>query len=567
MKRITGRLFPNRALLCASPLLVLFFALFIACSADSRTSLGNSAESGNPEIAGIVRFSNGSPAAFSKVAVIPSEFSARDGEPLDSAWMKTADSLGRYAFASVPGERFALEAFDSASGKRFVRMGLQTGGDSPLEVDGVLENVGGVRMGAHGFADGTRGFVYVPGTTILRPVIVELGNIFVDSLPADSLFPLVFVSDDGYALSLEKGVSVVSDSVVDVDEKRVSLGFRFPLDLSTAKIELTEDLRNFPLMLRLDSSDADFRGMDRIRGTWTAVLCGDTLALDNSHSDFEKSEFAFWVRIPKLRRASTDTLYLYFDEGKLPTADSSKRVFSDGFVAAYHFDEGDSTVLDATGNGFDGIPESLSVADEAVSGGALRYSGKNGSVTIPNSASGDFDVTLRDPIAFSVWVKMDDLEQSRVVFGKGASQYHLMYLRGTETSSWLYEVYSDETLDSASNSTRYWYMDSVESAGEWTHLAISQDSLGVSFYVNGALADSVPRIGASGTVRDSDSLFVIGKIVYPAEDPTDVVTHYFKGVIDELHISRESRSAAWIRASYANQNPTVRWPVPEAILR
>lgn len=567
MNRMSGRLFPNRTLLRAAFLFAFSLILLVACSADSRTSLGNSAESGNPEIAGVVRFPDGSPAAFSKVAVVSSAFSARDGELLDSAWIKTADSLGRYAFARVPGERFTLEALDTVSGKRFVRMGLQMEGGSPLEVDGVLENVGSVRMGAHGFEDGTRGFVYVPGTTILRPATVELGNIFVDSLPADSLFPLVFVSDDGYALSLEKGVKVVSDSVVEVDENRVSLGFRFPLDLSAQKIELTEDLRNFPLMLRLDSSDADFRGMERIRGVWTAVLCGDTLALDNSHSNFEKSEFAFWVRIPKLRFASVDTLYLYFDEGERSYPDSSKRVFSDGFVAAYHFDEGDSSVVDATGNGFDGVPESLSVADEAVSGSALRYGGKSGSVTIPNSSSGDFDVTLREPISFSVWVKMDDLNQSRVVFGKGASQYHLMYLHGTETSSWLYEVYLDETLDTASNSTRYWYVDSVSRAGEWTHLAISQDSLGVFFYVNGALADSVPRIGTSGTVRSTDSLFVIGKLVYPADDPTDIVTHYFKGVIDELFISREARSVSWVRASFANQNPAARWPIPEAVRR
>lgn len=537
--------------------------LTFACT-DSRTSLGNSAESGNPELAGIVRFADGSPAPFASVSVVPSKFSAADGVPLDSSFVRTADSLGHYAFDRVPDGKFSLEAFDSASGKRFVQMGLALS-DSAFGGDCVLENVGSVRLGAHGFADGTNGFVYVPGTTILRPVTVELGNIFVDSLPADSLWPLVFVSEDGYTLSLEKGVTVAPDSTLHVDENKVSFAFRFPLDMTASGIDLSEDLRNFPLALQLDSGDFDFRGLERIRGAWFAVLCGDTLALDNSYSDFERKRFAFWVRIPKLRAGAQDTLTLYFEEGaKTSFADSAARVFSDGFVAAYHFDGDETSAFDATGNGFDGVPESLSVADEAAVGGAFSYDGKKAFVTIPNSAGGDFDVTLREPVTFSVWVKMADTSLSHVVFGKGASGYNLKYLQGT---GWLYEAFTDEVLDSAANSARYWYTDSTVKVNDWTQLVVSQDSSGASLYVNGTLATSTPRVGTSEAVRMTDSLLVIGKLVYPASDPTDLVTHYFKGVIDEFHVSRETRSSAWISASFKNQNPSERWPVPETVHR
>ena len=541
---------------------LLAFGLF-ACT-DSRTSLGNSAESGNPELAGIVRFADGSPAPFASVAVVPAKFSAADGVPLDSSFIGKADSLGRYAFDHVPDGKFSLEAFDSASGQRFVQMGLALS-DSAFGGDCVLENVGSVRLGAHGFADGTKGFVYIPGTTILRPVTVELGNIFVDSLPADSLWPLVFVSEDGYTLSLEKGVTVVSDSTLNIDENRVSLAFRFPLDMTASGIDLSEDLRNFPLALRLDSGDFDFRGLERIRGAWSAVLCGDTLALDNSYADFERESFAFWVRIPKLRAGAQDTLILSFEEGASSSfADSATRVFSDGFVAAWHFDGEETSALDATGNGFDGIPEALSVADEAAVGGAFSFDGKKGFVTVPNSAGGDFDVTLREPITFSVWVKMADTSLSHVVFGKGASGYNLKYMQRT---GWLYEVFTDEILDSASNSARYWYTDSAVTVNGWTQLVVAQDSSGASLYVNGTLATSTPRIGTSEAVRVTDSLLVIGKLIYPASDPTDLVTHYFKGVIDEFHVSRDTRSPAWISATFKNQNPAVRWPVPEAVRR
>ena len=545
--------------------MLVLFAL-IACS-DGKTALGNSAESGNPEIAGVIRFEDGSLAAYARVAVVPASYSALDGESLDSVFIGSTDSVGRYSFDSVPQGGFSLEALDSATGRQFLKLGLLPPSDSnALDVDGILEELGGVRLGAHGFDDGTTGFVYVPGTTILRPVTVELGNIFVDSLPADSLYPFVFVSDDGYALSLEKGVEVIADSTVSVDAEKVSIRFKVPLN--TAEIGLSEDLMQFPLTFYLDSADFDFTGMERVLGNWTAVLCGDTIPLDVSYSDVSTGRFTFWAKIPKLRMDSKDTLLLTFAEDLNGSVDNlNESVFANEFIAAWHFDEGVDTVTDATGNLYNGIPESLTVAEEAVAGSALHFGGTFGSITIPNTQNGEFDVSVKDSITFSVWVKMEGNERSRVVFGKGATQYHLMYLAGSGQKSWLYEAYTDEIFgtDSTTQSARYWYRDSSAVSDVWTYLTVVQDSSGAKMYVNDSLVSSTPAIGTSTDVRETDSLFIIGKLIYPRDSETNSVTHYFNGVIDELHVSRVSRSDAWIRASYANQNPAVRWPVPQAV--
>jgi len=543
---------------------LVFFAL-IACS-DGRTSLGNSAESGNPELAGVIHFSDGSVAAYARVTVVPASYSALDGETLDSIFVGSADSVGRYSFDKVPAEGFSIEALDTVTGQKFLKLGLKAPTDSnTLDVDGVLEEAGSVRLGAHGFADGTKGFVYVPGTTILRPVTVELGNIFVDSLPADSLYPFIFVSDDGYSLSLSKGVNVLPDSTVQVDAETVSIRFKIPLN--TAEIGLTENLFQFPITFYLDSTDYDFTGMERVNGSWVAVLCGDTIPLEVSYSDEKAGRFTFWTRISKLRTSSVDTLLLSFVEGKEPPpADSGNSVFSNDFIAVWHFDEGADSVADATGNLYNGIPESLTVAEEAVAGSALHYGGTSGSITIPGTAQGEFDITATDSVTFSVWVKMEGADHSRVVFGKGATQYHLIYLAGTEAKFWLYESYTDEIFgsDSTTRSTRYWYTDSSVISDVWTYLTVVQDSAGAKLYVNDSLITSTPAIGTSTDVRITDSLFIIGKLTYPRDSETNSVTHYFNGVIDELHVSRVSRSDAWIKASFANQNPASRWPVPIA---
>lgn len=564
MIRFGVRLLKSRAR--AACLFAFIASLFAACTSENKTALGNSAESGNPEIAGVLTLSDGSFARKAKVMLIPADYQATDGLEIDSAWTSFTDSLGQFSFENVPAKTFSLEAMDLTSGQMLLKMGIEDS-DSTIEFEGTLENAGGVRLGAHGFADGSTGIVYVPGTTILRRVTVELGNIFVDSLPADSLRPFIFVSDDGYALSLERGVSVVADSIVEVDAEKVSLRFRYPLDMSVSGIALSENLVEFPLRLSLDSSDFDFDGLDRVEGVWTAILCGDTIPLDVSYADPAAGKFAFWARIPKLRANSIDTLWLHFDEGALASEKSAKNVFSNGYVAAWHFDEGADSVRDATGNGFDGVPEFVTAAERSVSGGALYFGGKSGSVTIPNSATGDFDVAFGDQITFTVWARMADLSQSRVIFGKGASQYHLMFLYGSSGSQWLYEFYSDEIPegDTTSASMRFWYTDTSVAAEKWTFFAIVQDSAGISLYVDDTLATSTPRRGTSSSARITDSLFVIGKLIYPAEDPTDIVTHYFKGEIDELHVSRTARSEAWIRTTRLNQDPENRWPLPEPV--
>ena len=80
--------------------MLVLFAL-IACS-DGKTALGNSAESGNPEIAGVIRFEDGSLAAYARVAVVPASYSALAGESLDSVFIGSTDSVGRYSVDTVP---------------------------------------------------------------------------------------------------------------------------------------------------------------------------------------------------------------------------------------------------------------------------------------------------------------------------------------------------------------------------------------------------------------------------------------------------------------------------------
>ena len=126
-------------------LLAILAAFFTLSCSDDRTSLGNSAESGNPEIAGVLYFADGSFAARVRVRVVPDDFSVWS-DSVDSLWTTWTDSLGRFEFSTLPSEIFTLEAVDSLSGMQLVQMGISK--DSEREnIKGYLENTGSVRLG------------------------------------------------------------------------------------------------------------------------------------------------------------------------------------------------------------------------------------------------------------------------------------------------------------------------------------------------------------------------------------------------------------------------------------
>jgi hypothetical protein len=82
----------------------------------------------------------------------------------------------------------------------------------------------------------------------------------------------------------------------------------------------------------------------------------------------------------------------------------------------------------------------------------------------------------------------------------------------------------------------------TSSAGTFTHVAITQDGSTMAYYVDGALA-------RTQTVSADFSL--TGNTLNIGGEAT-----YFDGIIDEVRISGNARSADWMAASYKSQNGT-----------
>lgn len=534
----------------------LFSCFFLfACSLD-HSAKGNSAETGSPELAGVLSLMDGRPASFARVQCVPLDFDPYRGDVVLPLYQTTADSMGRYLLDSIPEGVYALEAYHSESGMRFLLQDILVT-DSTVRNEGKLSLPGTVRLSFSNIEEGIKGFALVKGTSILRPVKLEYGYVYIDSLPVSALDLLVYLQvgeEDRDSLLFDSLVTIVSADTVEIGVTPLTLSFVASLAPPVEVGVLDPILRDIPLAFRLDSTILNFNAVANLSGRWTAKRYTSDkvifeLPIVQTRFDVVAKEAVFWVRVDSLN--ATDSLVLNFNEGISPIY--AKDVFpsSAGYTAVWHFDEGIEEAKDATEKSlFSGIPNGVSETSGAV-GNAFLYDGLTSYVSIPNSADSDLNLKYDSTFNFSVWVRLDTLNTSRFIFGKGTRQYHLKY---QYPRGWLLELFED----GESKNSQWYEGNVVENSNEWTFLSYNHRNRIGNFYVNGV---SVTKTAASHTnenARYEGNNFEIGRMVEANSENGD---QYFYGAIDELFMSFVSRSDAWTYVTYFNQKPKNYWPV------
>lgn len=524
----------------------ILLALFLAaCSDDSGEVAGNSAETGSPELAGILTLDNGDPAGFADVQCVPQGFDARE-DSLPEAFTTTTDSNGRYALDSIPAGRYSLEAVHRESGKRLLVQGLELTENDSLNRDGVLTEVGAARLLVPGeFSEGAEGVATVYGTTILRRVAVKNGAVVVDSLPSDSLDLLVFV-DEGepveFVLNVEPGdTAVAGDTLV--------LRFVAPLALPEGYDSLPGMSTDLPLALRLDSSNCDFDAVARLPGLWEAArISADgsrskVLPVTPAYFDTVAKRALFWVRLDSLNVA--DSVEFLLNTAKPPR--SAQDVFPTNRVynAVWHFYSGvDLVEDDAEKARAPGEATNVKVT-EGVLGPAAQFSGEGSSVEAADSLTGV-------NVSISMWVKLNSLGKRQGILTKGKTQFSLVYAPDSGLVFSVYHEAEAPVLDSAGNVTNdtasyRMYLatgDSVVKAGEWMFVAFNYNGA-VSAFVDGVKLSILKQKEPWTGKRDSSTALVLGG---------------FDGAVDEFFLGGSFRTDDWTLATYLNQSPEFAWP-------
>lgn len=523
-----------------------------ACSSHDTTA-GNSAETGSPELAGILVLDGGKPAVHARVQCVPGDYNiiaASEAEQvLPSAFETETDENGNYEFDSIPSGSFTLEAFHQESGQMLLVQNLSAEQDEPLTVNDTLQGPGTVKLLVSGeFRENQSGEAIVIGTTIRRKVSVQSGKIVVDSLPADTFEIVVYM--DGMDPFEFRDVSVKPEETT-VRGDSVTYTLKAPLALPEGIDSLGVVVSDFPLAIRL--TEIPFDSAEVMNGRWEAVRISQDgnrskkLPIAQTYFDASAKEAVFWVSVDSLN--VFDSLEIHFDNTMDPAY--AKDVFptNRSYSLVWHYDSGLEPVDDGAEKGyFEGLPTGAVAADGVVGKGAKLEEGDV--IVAENSSAADSSrkVNLNydgsEYFCFSVWVKLESLEAEQIIFKK-SMEYALRYVPeiGFVVDLWV--------PDSSSDSVKYAWSSGMSDikAGEWVYVAFSRHTISQSnFYVNDRKIETEPeQIAWTGT-----------------RDVADFEVGGFTGTIDELMLGSCYRDDDWTRLTYLNQRPENYWPIVTA---
>jgi hypothetical protein len=309
------------------------------------------------------------------------------------------------------------------------------------------------------------------------------------------------------------------------------------INTSASGYNITENLTDFPFLVRLTSSDFDFtqarpQGQD-VRFT---TASGTHLPYQIETWDAAARTAAIWVKVTQIAgNNATQAIKLYW--GKADAADSSNggAVFAtaNGFAAAYHFSPADSLV-DATGHGLS-LTNSQTAASTALIGRGRSLSGAaNTYLSTVDTAA----LNMTTTVTVSAWIKPADAATDQKVFGKSTwpPRGYLVGLNNNQLDPEFWDTAGTDHRPSGG----------TIASGRWSQVAVSWTTGGqMKSYVNGVEVNST----AAGTLP----LGANGQKFYIGCSGWDQGSMLYKGDIDEVVVATAARSAAWIRLAYLNQ--------------
>lgn len=298
-------------------------------------------------------------------------------------------------------------------------------------------------------------------------------------------------------------------------------------------LNVQQDLAGFPLLVRLDTTNFRF---DQARGDGADIrFTGDTGAFlphEIEHFDSAQARAAVWVRVERIA-AGDDSLYLTMHWGNATAPDFSipADVFPAGreYAAVWHMQRDSRDVFaDATGNGCDGIPLVERASQPGYIGRGQYFNGVDDRVRVPADSAPVVDSSMM----MTAWVKLDNPTRDR---------RHTIVVResATEQSAGLRFSCNPSGADgSATISLQSTDGALVSGTAPWTdgwHLVavcVHRDTADV--FLDGQVVTTGSALSAIG---GSGALYIGG----------------LGGMLDEVTISRRSRSQEWIRLLWENQ--------------
>jgi hypothetical protein len=288
--------------------------------------------------------------------------------------------------------------------------------------------------------------------------------------------------------------------------------------------------KDFPLLVGLhkdffDFSQAKADGAD-LRFSTSA---GEPLAYQIEEWDAVRGTASIWVRIPIIKGNARQEIKLHWGKADAASVSDGKAVFSEsnGYLSVFHLGH---AVNDEVGTLE--VKDTGTAVTAGIVGKARRFSGKAGLfggdkiATYPTGAS---------PHSSEAWIRASTPNTTILGWGNEQGQGKVVMQFNSPPHIRMDCYFSRGSLESAGRIP----------GGEWAHVVHTYRENESLVYVNGRLAGSNTKDGPPLAIR-TPARFWIGGWYH---------NYDFVGDIDEVRISKVTRSAEGIRLQYENQKP------------
>jgi autotransporter-associated beta strand protein len=298
-------------------------------------------------------------------------------------------------------------------------------------------------------------------------------------------------------------------------------------------------LNNFPLLVKLTAANTKNYGgfLDPTNGYdlrfYDNAGLGGT-ALNYEFESFDSSgESLIWVEVSALTHNGA-IWASWGDDATQQASTTDGSTWNSGYKAVWHMGESDAMVEDATANDHDAT---------AVSGlPSSTPAGRIGSANDFVDGESDY-ITIEDHDDFDI---VGNFTISAWIYNHNNGDWEA--IAGNHSPGWIFTLENSNDLRYYSNDSNWKNSGSIIPANQWTHVAITyEDGVPSSatdgqFYVNGV------AVGSGHDLRDQ----ACNTLMLGCGGP-NWTGYRFDGLLDEIRISRATRSEDWLWASYMTQ--------------
>ena len=300
--------------------------------------------------------------------------------------------------------------------------------------------------------------------------------------------------------------------------------------------------------LMIGTEEIDYSGTSAT--TFTGATRGVNGSSAAAHSDtdvvfplliFELQSYnattddAIWsVKLPTLYYTEINRFYIHHNNGSATDGEDKENAWDSNYVAVWHMDENHASGAydDATSNDNDGTNNgTIDIAGQV--GRARDFDGDNDYVSTSDSAS--FDNLTTDWIIEGWFTSADTSGQQSFMLHRDDVGSNRILAVGILTSG---KIYGHHFVSAAAKTQTFTSLPNPDD-GELHHFALMND--GTHFYM---FLDGTAQTGTNdGGTTDTGAIGIdIGRWRHPNE--------YHNGLIDELTLSSDKRSASWARARW-----------------